>query len=53
MILDGYTPPQDFDVDQTYLTEFQKYGFKQQNFLTLMSSLDEDTEIFWKKIKQE
>ena len=52
MILDGYTPPQDFDVDQTYLTEFQKYGFKQQNFLTLMSSLDEDTEIFWKKIKK-
>ena len=52
IILDGYTPPQDFDVDQTYLTEFQKHGFKQQNFLTLMSNLDEDSETFWKKIKK-
>ena len=52
MILDGYTPPQDFDVDQTYLTEFEKNGFKKENFLTLASNLDEDLETFWKKIKK-
>ena len=52
MILDGYTPPQDFDVDQTYLTEFKKHGFKKENFLTLASNLDEDLETFWKKIKK-
>jgi hypothetical protein len=52
MILDGYTPPQDLDVDERYLNEFKKYGFKQQNFLTLASDLHEDIGIFWKKIKK-
>ena len=52
MILDGYTPPQDFDIDESYLTEFKKHGFEQQNFLTLASDLNQDLEAFWQKIKK-
>lgn len=52
MILDGYSPPQDFDVDEIYLNEFEKNNFKKENFLTLASDLNQDLESIWKKIKK-
>jgi len=52
MIIDGYTPPQDFQINEKYVDEFKKNGFIKQNFLTLMTNLDDDIEILWKKIKK-
>lgn len=52
MIIDGYTPPQDFQINEKYVDEFKKNGFIKQNFLTLMTHLDDDIEILWKKIKK-
>ena len=53
MILDGYSPPQDFLIDPEYITIFKKNNFDVQNFLTLHTDLQKtDLDTIWKNIKK-
>lgn len=52
MILDGYSPPQDYLIDSDYKKSFKDNGYNIQNFLTLSSELEENIEVIWKKIKK-
>ena len=51
-IIDGYTPPQDLQIDNTYKNIFTKNGFGIENFITLQTSLDKDIEILWNNLKK-
>jgi len=52
MIIDGYSPPQDFLVDKDYKEKFRKNGYKIEKFLTLTSYLNQSTGDLWKKVKK-
>ena len=52
MLLDGYSPPQDLNVEQNYKIEFQKNGYNIRNLLTFATDLSNDTEDIWKNVKK-
>lgn len=52
IIIDGYSPPQDFLVDKDYKEQFVKNGYKIENFITLMSYLNQSPDELWSKIKK-
>lgn len=52
MIIDGYSPPLDFLVDKEYKEQFRKNGYKIENFITLMSYLNQSTDNLWNKVKK-
>jgi len=52
MVIGGYTPPQDFLVDEKYKHEFIKEGYKINNFKTYVTDLSQDIDTLWKKVKK-
>ena len=53
IILDGYSPPQDFLIDEEYISIFEKNNFNVQNFLTLFTDLQKtDLDSIWKNVKK-
>lgn len=52
MIIDGYSPPQDFLVDYNYKEQFLKNGYQIENFATLMSYLNQSMDDLWNKVKK-
>ena len=52
MMIDGYSPPQDFHVDKDYIEQFRKNGYKIENFITLMSYLNQSKDDLWNKVKK-
>ena len=53
ILLDGYSPPQDFNVDQNYLHQFMNNGYTNEKFITFMIELDNySLDDLWQKIKK-
>jgi hypothetical protein len=52
MVIGGYTPPQDFHVDEKYKQEFLKEGYLINNFKTYVTDLSQDIDTIWKKVKK-
>ena len=51
-IIDGYSPPQDLQVDQNYKNEFKMNGYKIEKFITYISDLKNPIEELWNKIEK-
>lgn len=52
-ILDGYSPPQDFQIDQNYLGEFTKNGYASEEFLTLITDFENySLDDLWGNVKK-
>ena len=49
-ILDGYSPVQDFQIDDIYLHEFKKSGFEIKNFFSFVTDLEQPIEKIWNSI---
>ncbi len=52
MLIGGYSPPQDYLVDEKYKNEFQKEGYQINNFETYVTDLSQDIDSLWKKVKK-
>ncbi len=52
MLLGGYSPPQDFLINESYISEFTKDGYNTEKFVTLATDLDVSVDELWKKIKK-
>lgn len=52
MLLGGYSPPQDFLIDESYISEFIKSGYSSEKFVTLATDLDVSIDDLWKNVKK-
>jgi len=52
MIVDGYSPPLDFLIDNNYTNQFVKNGYKKENFITFISSLKKSADDLWSNVKK-
>lgn len=50
ILISGYTPPQDFLIDECYQDEFKKNKYEIQNFFTFVINLDKNLDEIWKNI---
>ena len=51
-IMDGYSPPQDFLIDDSYKKIFEQNGFIVEDFVTLQTTLNQDIDVLWNNLKK-
>lgn len=49
-VIDGYSPPQDFLIDEDYKNEFRNNEYTVENFFTFVTDLTKSVEEIWKNI---
>lgn len=52
IIIDGYSPPQDLRVDESYRNEFQKNNYQLKEFFTFVTELAKSEDELWNQIKE-
>jgi len=50
VLINGYTPPQDYLIDEEYIHQFEKIDYNIQNFHTYVIDLNEDLDEIWDNI---
>lgn len=50
MVVNGYTPTQDFLIDENYLKEFCSNNYRLENFFTFVTDLDQSLDEIWNNV---
>lgn len=52
VFMEGFSPPLDLLVDESYLSEFKKSGYYISKFVTYITDLNQSLDDIWKKIQK-
>ena len=52
ILIDGYSPPQDVDVDKKYAEVFKKNNFRREEFITFVFDMENSLEEIWSGVQK-
>ena len=52
ILIDGYSPPQDMQVDKKYTNLFKKNNFKNEKFVTFVFDVEKPLEAIWSEVQK-